>query len=191
MSAPGEPSLHPLFLKLGARAVLVIGAGAVGERKILSLLAAGARVRVVAPEASPEVRGLARRGRIEWLAREFEAKDLDDVWLAFAATPVADVQRRAAAAAEARRVFLVAVDDPANASAYSGATIERGPFTIAISSGGATPALTRLVRELLEQFLPAEGWVEAATALRARWAADATPMADRFGELVRAFKEKA
>ena len=137
MHADGETSLLPLFLKLAEKTVLVVGAGSVAERKIESLLEAGARVRVVAPEAT------------EGVQRPFDDEDAADVWLAFAATSDAEVQARVARATGARRVFCVAVDDPANASAYSGALVRRPPFTVAISSGGATPALTRLVREVV------------------------------------------
>jgi siroheme synthase-like protein len=189
---PGEQaSLYPLFLKLEGRTVLVVGAGAVGERKVLSLLAAHARVRVVAPDATPALQRLVGEGAIEWRARPFEDPDLDGVFLVVAATRDAAVQRRVAAAAEAARTFVVAVDDPSHASAYSGAVVERPPFTVAISSSGAAPALTRLLREVIEQVLPGETWVEHATRLRARWLSQGTPIADRFAELLREFKERA
>lgn len=188
MHADGETSLLPLFLKLAEKTVLVVGAGSVAERKIESLLEAGARVRVVAPEATEGVQRLAREGRVEWQARPFDDEDAADVWLAFAATSDAEVQARVARATGARRVFCVAVDDPANASAYSGALVRRPPFTVAISSGGATPALTRLVREVVEHVLPDRDWVEHATRLRAKWLAEGTPMGDRFAELVRDVK---
>jgi siroheme synthase-like protein len=191
MSAPDEANLYPLFLKLEQRAVLVIGAGAVAERKVMSLLAAGARVQVVAPEATDTLRRLAREGTIGWRAGGFEDADADGAWLVIAATCNADVQRRAAAAAEARRAFVVAVDDPTNASAYSGAIVKRPPFMIAISSSGATPALTRLVRELIEQMLPDDGWIDHAKQLRAKWLAEGTPTRDRFADLVKAFKQRA
>jgi siroheme synthase-like protein len=188
MSPAAEASLYPLFLKLEQRVVLVVGAGAVAERKIMSLLAAGARVQVVAPDATDAVRRLAEEGTIGWRAGAFEDRDADGAWLVIAATSDPGVQRLAAAAAEARHAFVVAVDDPANASAYSGAIVKRPPFTIAISSSGATPALTRLVRELIEQMLPGDEWVDLAKRLRAEWLAEGTPIRDRFAELVKAFK---
>lgn len=178
-------SLFPLFLKLDGRDVLVVGAGAIAERKVGSLVEAGARVRLVAPELTPELRRLAEAGAITWTQRTFEDADLEDAWLVVAATGVAEVQRRVAAAAEARRVFLLAVDDPPNASAYSGAIVRRPPFLVAISSSGATPALTRLVRDIVEQVLPGDEWVAHAKALREKWLADGTPMGERFGALVR------
>lgn len=186
---PAEPaSLLPIFLKLDGREVLVVGGGEVAERKIASLLEAGARVRVVSPSAADAVSLLARDGRVEWRQRAFEEGDVDGAWLVFAATSDAEVQRRVAGAAAARRVFCVAVDDPANASAYSGAVVRRPPFVVAISSSGAAPALARLVREVVEHVLPGDRWVEHATRLRAKWLAEGTPMADRFAELVRDVK---
>jgi siroheme synthase-like protein len=191
MSPPEEANLYPIFLKLAGRRVLVVGAGGVAERKIVSLVAAGARMQVVAPEATETVQRLARAGTVKWDARPFEDADADGAWLLIVATSDPGVQMQAAASAEARRVFAIAVDDPANASAYSGAVVKRAPFTIAISSSGATPALTRLVREIIEEVLPGEDWVEHAKRLRAKWVAERTPIGDRFAELVKSLKARA
>jgi siroheme synthase-like protein len=191
MPSDGEASLIPLFLKLGGRLVVVVGAGAMAERKVQSLLASGARVRLVAPAATAELQRLATAALLQWSRRRFEETDLEGAWLVVAATGDAATQRRVAAEAETRRVFLLAVDDPPNASAYSGAVVRRPPFMIAISSSGATPALTRLLREIIEQVLPGDAWIEHAKALRERWIADGTPMGERFGSLVRELRERA
>jgi siroheme synthase-like protein len=185
MSSSPEPCLYPLFAKLEGRRVLVVGAGAVAERKIAPLLDARARVHVVSPDATPRVQELARAGALDWSARAFEDQDAEGAYLIVAATSVARVQAQVAAAGQARHVFVVAVDDPANASAYSGAVIRRSPFTIAISSSGATPALTRLLREVIEHVLPEDSWVEHAKELRAKWIASGTPTGQRFADLVR------
>ncbi|HTQ42184.1 MAG TPA: bifunctional precorrin-2 dehydrogenase/sirohydrochlorin ferrochelatase [Polyangiaceae bacterium] len=177
--------LLPLFLRLGDKLALVVGGGAVAERKIASLLDVGARVRVVAPDASDEVKRLAREGRVEWRERAFEDADVEGAWLVYTATSSPEVQRSVATAAEARRVFCVAVDDPPNASAYSAAVVRRPPMVVAISSSGAAPALTRLLREVIEHVLPAEEWIRRAEELRAQWLRDGTPMGDRFAQLVR------
>ena len=187
--AAGEPSLLPLFLKLAGKTVLVVGAGPIAERRIEALLEAGAEVRVVAPEATEGVQRMARERRVEWRERPFVDADAEDVWLAFAATSDVEAQQSVAQATSARRVFCVAVDDPSHASAYSGSIVRRPPFTVAISSGGATPALTRLLREVIEHVLPGEAWVERAKSLRATWLAEGTPMRDRFAELVREVKK--
>jgi len=185
MSSSSEPCLYPLFAKLEGRRVLVVGAGAVAERKIAPLLDARARVHVVSPDATPRVRELANTGALDWSARAFEDQDADGVYLIVAATPLAEVQAQVAAAAQTRHAFVIAIDDPANASAYSGAVIRRSPFTIAISSSGATPALTRLLREVIEHVLPEDSWVEHAKELRAKWIASGTPTGQRFADLVR------
>jgi siroheme synthase-like protein len=185
-----EAELLPLFLKLEGRDVLVVGAGEIAQRKIEALLQARARVRVVAPDATEGMTLLAQQGRVAWSQRGFEEADVDGAWLVVVATSDPQVQVRAAAEAEARHVFCLAVDDPANASAYSGAVVRRPPFAIAISSGGATPALTRLVREIVEQALPGDEWVEHARRLRDRWQKEGTPMADRFAQLLRELKAR-
>lgn len=182
--------LFPLFLKLEDRLVVVVGAGAVAERKIASLVEAGARVRVVAPEATESVRRLSDDGKVEWRARGYQDADLDDAWLVMAATSDAEVQRQVGDGATGRRIFCVAIDDPPNATAYSGAVVRRPPFLVAISSSGAAPALSRLMREVLESVLPGEDWVEHATRLRARWLAEGTPMAERFSQLVAEWKRR-
>lgn len=182
--------LYPLFLKLEGRAVLVVGAGNVAERKIEDLVETGANVRVVARSASERVRELANQRRLELAERPFDPTDMQGAWLCFAATSDAPTQALVAATAEASNVFCVAIDDLPNTSAYSASVLRREPFTIAISSSGEAPALARLLREVLEQALPDEGWIETAKVLRERWKRDGTPMASRFGELVRAFKAK-
>jgi uroporphyrin-III C-methyltransferase/precorrin-2 dehydrogenase/sirohydrochlorin ferrochelatase len=184
------PKLYPLFLMLEGRRVLVIGAGTVAERKIVDLVAAGARVRVVSPEGTAAVAELAENGAITWERRAFAESDVDDAWLVVASTDDRDVQRRASDAAEGRRAFCVAVDDLPNGSAYSAAVVRRAPFTVAISSSGEAPALARLLRELIEQILPDAEWVAVARALREKWRAEGTPTSSRFAELVRAFKER-
>jgi siroheme synthase-like protein len=186
-----ETSLFPLFLKLAGRAVLVVGAGGMAERKVHSLLSSGARVKIVAPEATVELQRLAAQGLLAWAARRFQEPDVDGAWLVVAATGEPETQQRVAAAAEAHRIFLLAADDPSNASAYSGAVVRRPPFQIAISSSGAAPALTRVLREIIEQVLPGDAWVEHARALREKWIADGTPVGERFGALVRDLKERA
>lgn len=185
-----EPVL-PLFLRVTGRGVAVFGAGAIASRKIGELEAAGARVHVVAPTATEEVKALAAEGRVRWDARGYEASDLDDAWLVVSATNDPRVQRAIFEEAERRRLFVLAIDDLAHGSAMSGAIVRRPPFVIAISSSAEVPALTRLVRDVIERALPEERWVTAAKELRARWKRDKTPMGSRFAELLRDFMDRA
>ncbi len=183
--AAQDPALLPLFLKLGGRHVLVVGGGEVAAHKVAGLLEAGARVKVVAKEANAALARLAHDGRIELVERAFKETDADGAWLVYAATSDPAAQAALAGAADARLQFCVAVDDPPNASAYSGSVVRRAPFIIAISSSGEVPALTRLVRAVVEEVLPGDRWIAEARRLRSKWRADGTPAKDRFGELVR------
>jgi len=178
--------LAPLFLKLAGRRVLVVGGGAVAAGKLAALRRAGADVRVVAPEIRPEI--AAAGVAVE--RRPFAPSDLDGAWLVVAAaTP--EVNREVARHAEARRVFVNAVDDPRSASAYAGGVVRRGGVTVAISTDGRAPALAGLLREGIEALLPdrLESWVERAESLRRRWREEAVPMGERRPRLLRALEE--
>jgi uroporphyrin-III C-methyltransferase/precorrin-2 dehydrogenase/sirohydrochlorin ferrochelatase len=178
--------LYPVFLHLHEREVLVVGGGLVASTKVDALLAAGARVTVVAPEIVPPL----RRPDVDLRLRRFLPSDLDGKWLAIAAAPP-HVNREVARAAKERRVFLNAVDDTDSASAYLGAVVRRGGVTAAISTDGRAPALAGLLREALEALLPEEleRWAELAQELRAHWKADAVALARRRPLLLRALNE--
>ena len=179
--------LAPLFLKLRGRCVLVAGGGPVAAAKVASLLPTGAVITVVAPEVVPAILDLGARVRVE--RRRFRPADLDGAWLAVAAAPP-EVNRRVAAEAERRRIFVNAVDDPTSASAYAGGVVRRGGVTVAISTGGRAPALAGLLREGIEALLPEQlgAWVERAESLRARWKAEGVPVSERRPLLLRALE---
>jgi uroporphyrin-III C-methyltransferase/precorrin-2 dehydrogenase/sirohydrochlorin ferrochelatase len=175
--------LLPVFLHLGGRRVLLVGAGTVGAGKLSQLLAAGADVRVVAPRVHPDVE--AAGVRVE--RRPFSPADLDDVWLVIAAaTP--DVNRQVAEAAEARRIFVNAVDDPPHASAYLGGVVRRDGVTIAISTSGEAPAIAGLLREGLDALLPTDlgAWMTVARESRQVWRRDGVLMEQRRPQLLEA-----
>ena len=142
--------MYPVFLKLQGRRVVMVGGGKVAAGKLDGLLAAGAQVTVVAPEIRPEL----EQPGVTLVRRAFEAADLDGAWYVVAAAP-ADVNRQVGAAADERRVFVNAVDDPAQATAYLGGVVRRAGVTIAISTEGRAPALAGLLREALDASLPA------------------------------------
>lgn len=169
--------LYPAFLKLAGRRVLVVGGGPVAAAKLRGLLDAGADVTVVAPAWVDEV-AAADVTRVE---REFRPSDLDGAWLVVAAAPPA-VNRAVARAAETRRVFVNAVDDPPNASLYLGGVVRRAGVTFAVSTDGRAPALAGLLREGLDAVLPAaelERWLSEAARARERWRSERTPMEER------------
>jgi len=170
------PRLFPAFLRLSGRAVALVGGGRVAAAKLPALLEAGARVTVVAPKVRPEL----ELPGVELRRREFIPEDLDGAWFAVAAAP-AEVNRRVAAAAEARAIFVNAVDDPASGSAYTGGVLRRFGATIAISTEGRAPALAGLLREGLEYVIPEDlqRWLAEASALRQRQRAEGVPIGRR------------
>lgn len=183
------PDLHPAFLKLAGRTVVLIGGGVVAAAKLNSLLSTGARVVVVAPAVVPAIERLAtaHNGAITIVRRGFRPSDLDAAWFAVAAATPA-VNRRVARAAEARRVFVNAVDDPDCATVYAAGVVRRAGVTVAISTGGRAPALAGLLRQALETLLPADldRWVATATRLRPDWKARGVSLVDRRPLLLRA-----
>ena len=182
----GAPQMFPAFLKLGGRSVVVVGGGRVAAAKLDALLDAGARVTVVAPEVRPE---LVRAG-VAVKRREFFPQDLDGAWFAVAAAP-AVVNRLVATAAEERRIFVNAVDDPAAGSAYTGGVFRRSGATIAISTEGRAPALAGLLREGLEYVIPEEleKWITEARILRERQRASGVPIPKRRPQLLEALNQ--
>jgi siroheme synthase-like protein len=180
------PDLLPVFLNLTGRLVLLVGGGRVAEAKLRQLISAGARVRVVAPTIAPSIAAAA----VEAIERGFVPGDLDDVWFVVAAaTP--EVNRSVADAAQSRRIFVNAVDDPANATAYLSGVVRRADVTIAISTSGDEPALTSLIREALDALLPRDldQWMAVAREQRAAWRNDAVAMDERKPKLLRALNE--
>lgn len=161
-------TLFPMFLKLEGRSCLVVGAGTIGESKIRSLLGAGAKLRVIAPWATPAVAAWQKTGILEWEAREFQSEDLESVFLVVAATSRKEVNDQVYREAEKRGILCNVVDDPERCDFYYPAVVRRGDLQIAISTGGKSPALAqRLRRELEAQIGPVyAGWIEELGRLR-------------------------
>ncbi len=134
------------FLVAGRRCV-VVGAGRIAQRKIEGLLAAGAEVEVVAPEAVDGVRAMAEDGRVRWSAREFSPADLDDAWLAITATSTPEVNRAVFLAGEDRRVWVNSADDPANCSFSLMSVVRRGDIVVTIGTNGRSPALATFLKD--------------------------------------------
>lgn len=153
--------LFPMFLKLANRPCLVVGAGAVAESKIAGLLEAGGHVRVVAPEATAQVRSWAQSNSIEWRQRPFQAEDLDGMFLVVAATCSTELHERIFGEAARRGVLCNIVDVPALCDFYYPSVVQRGALQIAISTAGLSPALAQRLRKQLEdQFGPEyEEWL--------------------------------
>lgn len=168
--------MFPAFLKLESRRVIVIGGGRVAAGKVDALLAAGADVTVIAPEVQPEI----ERAGVTVQKRAFEDADLDGAWWVVAAAPP-DVNRRVLEAANQRRIFVNAVDDPAHATAYAGGVVRRDGVTVAISTDGRAPAIAGLLREAIDAWLPQDldAWMSAADEARRLWKDEGVPMEQR------------
>lgn len=159
-----------MFIKLEGQPCLVVGAGAVGETKIASLLDAAAKVRVVAPEATGQVCLWAATGQIERHSRPFEPADLDGMFLVIAATNSHEVHENIHGEARRRGVLCNVVDFPELCDFYYPAVVQRGALQIAVSTSGQSPALSqRLRKELEEQFGPEyETWLKQLGEERAK-----------------------
>jgi uroporphyrin-III C-methyltransferase/precorrin-2 dehydrogenase/sirohydrochlorin ferrochelatase len=175
--------LYPAFLKLVGRNVVLVGGGKVAKSKLEALAEAGARVTVVAPEVHPDI----ERAGVTVLRRSFEPSDLDGAWFVVAAAPPA-VNRLVSQAADERRLFVNAVDDPANATAYLGGVLRRAGVTVAVSTDGRAPALAGLIREGLDALLPSNlgDWLQSAQELRRDWKTADVPMEERRPQLLEA-----
>ena len=160
--------LYPLFADLTGRAVLVVGGGAVAQRKVAALVDAGALVTVGAPTLSEPLQQWHAQGKIEVHAGMFDERWLDHVWLVVAATDDRALHQRIAALAQQRRIFINVVDDAALSTFQVPAVIDRAPLTIAISSAGEAPMLARLLRERLESLLDHSLGALATLAARLR-----------------------
>jgi uroporphyrin-III C-methyltransferase / precorrin-2 dehydrogenase / sirohydrochlorin ferrochelatase len=145
----------PLFAELTNRACLIVGGGAVAERRARLLLSAGAEVHVIAPELGTEaLADLAAEGKITHHAKRFEADSVEPYWLVVAATDDRALNSRIAQAAAAARRFCNVVDDPELCSFITPAIVDRAPVTIAIGSGGLSPVLARWIKGLIESIVP-------------------------------------
>jgi len=159
----------PVFLDLRDRPALVVGGGAVAARKAESLVAAGASVTVVSPALVPKLEALSATGRLRHVRRAFTAADVEGRWLVIAATGSRAVNAGVSEAATALRVPCNVVDDQELSTCIMPAIINRGELQIAVSTGGASPSLARLVRARLEQAL--DHSLAAFATFAGRWRA--------------------
>jgi precorrin-2 dehydrogenase/sirohydrochlorin ferrochelatase len=142
--------LFPMFLKLSTRPCLVIGAGTSAETKIAGLLGTGGKIRVVAPEATAQVRSWAQSKAIEWHQRPFQPSDLEGIFLVVAATSSTELHGRIFALATQLGVLCNIVDVPALCDFYYPSVVQRGALQIAVSTAGLSPALAQRLRKQLE-----------------------------------------
>ena len=144
----------PVFIDLREQVVVLAGAGTVAERKARLLIQASARVRVVARELNPQFQDWLAEGRVEYLGQEYRHEQLQGARLVFAASNDHELNSRIFADAELAGVLVNVVDDPSHCRFISPAIIDRSPVQVAISTGGSSPVLARVIRGWIERLLP-------------------------------------
>ncbi|ADL07104.1 glutamate-1-semialdehyde 2,1-aminomutase [Thermosediminibacter oceani] len=147
---------YPVMLDLRNKKCLVVGAGAVAYRKIRSLLECGAAVTVIATKINKDIRELGEKGRIVILERCYSVGDLEGFFMAFAASDDPVVNRQVAEEAAQRGIPVNVADDPGLSSFIVPSVLRRGDLAVAVSSGGKSPLLSKVVREWLEGIVPEE-----------------------------------
>jgi siroheme synthase-like protein len=147
---------YPIFLEMKDRRCVVIGGGAVAERKVEGLLAAGANVTVISPTITDGLRDLLGQGAIRHVAREYRAGDRAGYDLVFVATDNSEVNAAVSNEARSLRIWVNSADDPEHCDFILPAVIRRGDLAVAVSTGGVSPAVTRAVREELDEYFTAD-----------------------------------
>lgn len=149
-------SLYHISLKLKDKQCLVIGGGAVAERKVEALLECGAKITVVSPDLAQRLSKRAARGELLYKRRRFIPEDLDGMFLVIAATDDNKLNESIAEMCKKRGILVNVVDNPEISTFFVPATIRRGPVCVSISTGGISPLLAKRIREYLEPRLTPE-----------------------------------
>ncbi|MCX6355057.1 MAG: bifunctional precorrin-2 dehydrogenase/sirohydrochlorin ferrochelatase [Candidatus Aureabacteria bacterium] len=175
-------ALYPIYLDLRGRNCIVVGGGRVAERKVRGLVATGATVTVVAKMATPGIARLAGKNIVNLFRRRFRASDLKGKFIALCATDDPAVNARVASEAAAKGVMANVADSPAHCDFYLPSVVRRGRLQIAISTGGASPALAARIGKELSMRYGSEyaELLRMATGLRPR-VAHRVPQAKRAG----------
>ncbi|MDH5752595.1 MAG: siroheme synthase CysG [Deltaproteobacteria bacterium] len=158
----------PIFLNIRAQSCLVVGGGEIAARKASLLLKAGAVVTVVSPQLTGILEHMAETGRVQWRQGEFSESDLDNINLVIAATNSSPVNISVHKEATVRGIPVNVVDNPELCTFVMPAIIDRNPLLVAVSTGGASPTFSRLIRTRLEQMIPSGFGRMAALAGRFR-----------------------
>lgn len=183
--------LYPMYADLAGRPVVVIGGGPVAERKVEGLLACGAVVSLISPKLTEKLSAWHQAGRIAVQQRPFAPGDTRGAWLVIAACGDAGVNRRVFDEASQEGIFCNVVDEPDLCSFQVPAVVRRGELQIAVSTGGASPALAKRLRRQIEERLGPEYEIFLADLarirqrLRERFPLDQKKRAARLEALVR------
>jgi len=144
----------PMFFKLEDRSCLVVGGGDVAARKVSLLVRAGGKVTVISPDLCESLQGRLNAGEIKHLSKTFEASDLSGYALVIAATDDMPVNREISEIAQKQNIPVNVVDQPKLCTFIVPSIIDRSPVQVAVSTGGASPVLARLLRARLETIIP-------------------------------------
>ena len=158
------PAYYPVCQNLPGKKCLVFGGGPIAEDKIAKLQSTGAQVTIVSPTVTPNLQAWAHRGDFQWQPREYQAGDMEGAFLSIAATNDRQVNHEIFQEAERLGVLINVVDDPEQGTFIAPAVVRRGQVTLAISTGGASPALARKLREALTEDAVLE-WADLARVL--------------------------
>ena len=165
-----ESLLYPVNLDLSTRLVVVVGGGAVAERKVAGLLAADAdvSVHVIAPQVTEGLRTLTESRRIDWRQERYAYGVLEGAFIVYAATDSSSVNAAIAAEAKERGILVNVIDDSHASSFQIPSSVRRGDFLLTVSTGGRSPAFSRAIRMELEQIYPPSFglWLERVALLR-------------------------
>lgn len=142
---------YPIYLDIKGKKCAVIGGGDVAARKVASLLNAGAKVRVISPDVISKLDKMARSGKIDLIKRPYRKGDLKGALLVYATTDDKVVNTRISEEAEKKGILLNVADAPDNCNFIVPSVVERGALSIAISTGGASPAFAKRLRMEMEE----------------------------------------
>ena len=147
---------YPLFADVEGRLCVVIGGGLIAQRKTTTLLGYGARVTVISPAITRRLAAYAKDGKIRYVARRFRPADLQGAWLVYASTNDQRINELVFRSATARRIWTNVVDQKPLCSFIAPAILRRGPLTVAVSTGGASPSIAKQVRSEIGRMIGAE-----------------------------------
>ena len=145
----------PIFMDVRGRTCLIVGGGEVAARKVQMLLRAGAKVEVVAPELGNTMQTFNQEGKIQWIEAGFDPAHLQNPALVYAATDRQSINQQVSELAKEKNIPVNVVDTPSLCNFITPSIIDRSPVVAAISTGGASPVLARLIRSRLESMIPA------------------------------------
>lgn len=172
---------YPAFLNIAGQQCVIIGGGRVAERKCSTLLRAGARVTVISPEITRRLEQYREKGLLNHVRRHYKKGDIQAAFAVIVATDSEETNRQVVTDAAASRVLLNVVDNPALCTFIAPSVLKRGPLTIAVSTGGISPAMAHTIRRELERMYGAEfsGYLRFVKDLRRRALTEISDKAER------------